>query len=92
MKKEAKCIRNAVIEDRESVAGMMLTRRQVMVYKLAAAYRGGLTSANLSHQLSMSIPSASAALKALWVKGYLTRDEKTDPTGGFFYKYKAVKL
>jgi len=52
----------------------------------------GLTASTLSDDYGISTQSASARLKALWLKGYLSRIDVGDGTGGVVYEYWVAKV
>lgn len=49
-----------------------------------------VTSSDLAEKYSISVASASAQLARLYLKGYVSRVETTDPTGGYLYAYKSA--
>ena len=51
----------------------------------------GLTTLRLSDYYEITTQAASTRLKALWLKGYLSRSNIGDDTGGTVYRYRIVK-
>jgi len=64
-----------------------LSHRQKEVVSLARA-GGTLDSIRLSDIFSISIQSASQTLTAIWRKGFLTREDIGDKSGGSLYVYR----
>ena len=70
-----------------TTSAKMLTPVQQMIVQLCIDYPY-LDTLTLSTIRDTSKAMAANQLSALYNKGYFTREEKPDPSGGYFYEYK----
>lgn len=71
----------------DSIRSVLLTSHQLEVLTWVINIGTGTTSRLASH-LGCSEPAASNALHTLYAKGYLSRNDRPDPTGGRFFVYE----
>lgn len=83
-------LRKILMQHSDVIKRLMPTATQRRVFMAARVY-GGVTSAKIAEKFNISLPNATAQLKALYDKGYLTRKDVGDPTGGSLYTYAPVK-
>jgi predicted transcriptional regulator len=79
-------IRRYILLHPETAREMMLSRRQAAIVLSAAVYP--VTTAIIAKRYNTSVQSAFATLEKCRSKGYLTREQKDDPTGGKYFLYK----
>ena len=85
---DMRTVLRACVDHPDFVKRHILTARQASIVRLARSC--SFSAKSLSALLGCSVPSASAQLKGLHHKFYLSRVEKSDPTGGGFYLYRAI--
>lgn len=76
------------LSHQQSVRNLMVTEHQTCV--LNEVWRksiAGMNSSELAEIMGISIFSSSVVLTKLFRKGYLTRSEYVQPSGGIQYKY-----
>jgi len=83
-------LRKTFLNNPQKVRGILLTDYQMSILDLISNNEGDSDSKWLMSVLSISITNATTQLRKLWEKGYLTRVETKDPTGGILYKYSTV--
>lgn len=69
---------------------MLLSERQAHVVQ--AARLRPATSASVAKRYDCSVQAASSLLEKCRAKGYLTRTQKIDPTGGIYFEYSYCTL
>lgn len=69
------------------IRALLLTQDDVDVVRWVGSDGPGVTTGQLAARLGCSIQAASARLSRLWRRGYLTREERTAPSGGIEYFY-----
>jgi hypothetical protein len=85
-------IRRLILKDPDNVKRLMLTQAsRSMVLTVAQNGTAGVTVNEWSRRFGDSIQCCSQKLKALWQKGYLTREEMVCATGGVYYVYRVAE-
>ena len=85
-------IRRLILKDPDSVKRLMLTQAsRSMVLTVAQNGTAGVTVNEWSRRFGDSVQCCSQKLKALWQKGYLTREEMVCATGGVYYVYRVAE-
>lgn len=89
--RDEKKIRRLYLQNRKAIEDMALSQRQ---HQLLASIRceGAMTARQVAKLEKVSIQNASCKLTALYRKGWLTRDDVGDPTGGKMFVYKCVPV
>jgi predicted transcriptional regulator len=77
------------LNDCEAFEAVMLSQPQLDLFRWIALETHGAGSPQVAAVFGVSIQSASARLKKLFDKGYLTRTEVAAETGGIEHIYKA---
>ena len=73
------------------VRRVVITDNQIRIIKaIRNSGENSITTKMLSVMWGISLQSASAQLTKLWQRGYLTRCEIIDQTGGIIYRYKSI--
>lgn len=80
-------IRSLMIERLDDIKKLLLSPRAVDIVRLAKSSE--ITSSDLANKYSISVANASAQLNKLYLKGYLSRVESIETTGGIMFTYKA---
>ena len=84
-------IRNFILDNMTEIKRMMLSESQANLIKgviQREKFHGIKTSTfDLSIETGISIQNASTKLKNLYNLGWLNREEKKDPSGGYYYVY-----
>ncbi len=84
-------IRNFILDNMAEIKKMMLSESQVSLtkgVKQRYMFHGmKTTSCDLSIETGISVQCASVKLKNLYNMGWLTREKRTDPSGGYYYVY-----
>ncbi len=80
-------IRSLIMERLADVKDLLLSPRAVEIVNWVK--ESEVTSSDLSKKYSISIANASSQLSRLYLKGYISRVEGVDPTGGSVFTYKA---
>ena len=81
-------IRFLMVTDLDAVRRLTISANAVKI--IQGIGQGTTTSSKLAAKEGISIPSASAQLKTLYLKGYLKRKEEKDPTGGIVWVYSTI--
>lgn len=81
-------IRSLIIERLADVKDLLLSPRAVEIVNWVKGSE--VTSSDLAKKYSISVANASSQLNRLHMKGYISRVEASDPTGGSVYIYKAI--
>lgn len=93
---EARFARRLMMSDPEFMRSISLSDGEIKVIKLVGEFNHlvsqGMASIELSAALDKSLANASAKLKKLFTKGYLSRVQSDDPTGGVIYSYRVKRL
>lgn len=74
----------------EAARELMVSRRQAAIILSAAVHP--VTTAIVAARYKTSVQSAFSTLETCRRKGYLTREQKDDPTGGKYFEYKACTI
>jgi predicted transcriptional regulator len=84
-------IRNFILDNISEIKKMILTEKQMNLVQAVIErdkYHGMKTSAfDVSVETETSIQNASTRLKNLYDKGWLSRVEREDPSGGIYFAY-----
>jgi predicted transcriptional regulator len=83
-------IRRYILLHPETARELLLSKRQAAIVLSAAV--SPVTTAIIAKRYDTSVQSAFATLEKCRSKGYLTREQKDDPTGGKFFLYKACTI
>jgi predicted transcriptional regulator len=83
-------IRRYILLHPETARELLLSKRQAAIVLSAAV--SPVTTAIIAKRYDTSVQSAFATLEKCRSKGYLTREQKDDPTGGKFFLYKACAI
>ena len=75
-----------MVEHAEQMRKLSLTDSEVALIRTIES-QATVTGSQIANWKSITAANASAKLKRLYDKGYLSRDQKTDPSGGLFYEY-----
>lgn len=81
-----KHLRRVFFRERQYVEDLRLTNQEYEYLKHIAA-RGYAYSSDLEHVFSVSVQAANVVLSRLLRKGYVTRTNVGDPSGGKMFKY-----
>jgi predicted transcriptional regulator len=83
-------IRRYILLHPEAARELLVSKRQAAIILSAAV--SPVTTAIIAKRYDTSVQSAFATLEKCRSKGYLTREQKDDPTGGKFFLYKACTI
>lgn len=78
----------ASVNDPSYIRNLVITANQSKILK--SIKKQDSVDSNWLSGTGISLQSASAQLTKLFKKGYLSRKEVRDPTGGFKYVYKSM--
>lgn len=81
-------VRRRVLKNKNIGLSLILNANQKQLCKDIAKLDFGETSGALALKLGISAQNASAKLKLLYLKGYLTRELNSASTGGREYVYQ----
>lgn len=70
----------------EFMRNIRLTEGEIKILDIVKS-SNRITAPELAHAISVSLQNAGAKLKKLFDKGYLSREQEADPTGGIIYIY-----
>jgi len=82
-----------MVECPSVVRDVVLTNQQIEVVKLVARIqdrKDGVLSPDIAGAMGWLVPHASALLRQLVRKGYLTRVQRNSATGGCEYVYRTI--
>lgn len=85
-----KHLRRVFFRERQWVESLRLTNQEYEYLKHIAA-RGYAYSTDMVGVFGVSIQAANVVLSRLRFKGYVTRQEVGDPTGGKMFKYELAE-
>ena len=80
-------IRRYILLHPEAARELLVSKRQAAIILSAAV--SPVTTAIVARRYETSVESAFGTLEKCRAKGYLTREQQDDPTGGKFFLYKA---
>jgi predicted transcriptional regulator len=83
-------IRRYILLHPEAARELLLSKRQAAIILSAAV--SPVTTSILAKRYDTSVQSAFSTLEKCRSKGYLTREQKDDPTGGKYFLYKACTI
>jgi len=79
-------MRLVLMNNREDVLELMPSLREIQIMRMVERHKFAFSS-DVSLWFDISLQNASTQLRKLHQKGYLSRMEITDPTGGTIFKY-----
>lgn len=82
-------LRRAILDHPVTMKQLMLTEWQRRAIQYVNDHPG-CCSHDVAKAWDISIPSMSACLRTCFDKGYLTREQMADPTGGYRFVYRAA--
>jgi predicted transcriptional regulator len=82
-------LRRAIIDHPNMMKELMLTDWQRRAIQYVNDHQG-CCSHDVAKAWDISVPSMSACLRKCFEKGYLTREQMADPTGGYLFVYRAA--
>lgn len=84
-------LRAAFLLNPDRYRSVVLTDNQISIIELIGGSDYPTMSAReYADEQGISVQSSSQQLSRLWLRGYLGREERLDPTGGVIYRYKPV--
>ena len=85
-----KLIINLFVSDFELVKKLTISKQQLEIIQLCpSGFRTGLTACGLAKKRNITVQNASTQLAKLYKKGYLTRFERVDKSGGIYLEYNS---
>lgn len=82
-------LRRLFLSNPKMIKQLSLSNAQRKLYKKVFA-SGGITSSGIADRFDIAIQSASGRLRELYNKGYLTRQEIPQDSGGYEWFYRAI--
>lgn len=79
----------AFLAEPDTFRPLLLTDHQIGLVKNAQG-RSALTARQLADEEGISLSNASQQLVKLWRAGWLSRKQRSDPTGGLYYSYDSA--
>lgn len=79
------------LESPDSIRNLVITNNQVAIVKhVRDCGLPNICARELAELKNISVQNASIQLSKLWLRGWLTRHQLTDETGGIYYRYSAA--
>lgn len=86
-----KALMRLFIECPETVRNLILTDSQIaFVEHIRDCGYPNVSAAELAERSGKSVQNISTQLSKLWRRGWLTRKQYTDETGGIYYRYSVA--
>ena len=85
-------LRSLVLRDRSAAKALILTPSLIKTVRMIQDTPKGITAREPSEMLGISVQGPSLRLNSLWKKGYLTREQENDTSGGIYYRYFGRQL